>query len=242
MPEHDEGAGIIVDLESSSPVTVVAFAGLNVDGPRFEFFRFLSGLDVRRVFVRDLDQVWYQLGVHGVSDTVDGVETHLRELLGEDGIRRAVFTGGSMGGYAAMLLGSRLGVAEVHAFSPQTFISRILRRYYKDFRWQKQVNHTWASIDKRHAYLDIKPELRRAARRQPVPLHLHVGPMPRDLQHVNRLRRIAGIEVHRYDELATHNVAGELHAAGRLQPLFEAAVARAAHTSVPVRESRRRWR
>jgi hypothetical protein len=31
------------------------------------------------------------------------------------------------------------------AFVPQTFISRVLRRYYGDFRWQKQVNHTWAS-------------------------------------------------------------------------------------------------
>jgi hypothetical protein len=146
-------------------------------------------------------------------------------------MRRAVFTGGSMGGYAAMLLGSRLGAGEVHAFSPQTFISRLLRHHYRDFRWQQQVNHTWASIDRRHAYLDIKPAMRRASRRRPVPVHVHVGTMERDLHHVDRLRRVRGVEVHRYDELATHNVAGELHAAGRLRPLFDEAVARAAQVS-----------
>jgi hypothetical protein len=62
-----------------------------------------------------------------VGDTFDDVATHLRTLLG-DHARRAVFTGGSMGGYAAVLLGSRLGAAEVQAFARQTFISRVLRR------------------------------------------------------------------------------------------------------------------
>ncbi|HEY5011747.1 MAG TPA: hypothetical protein VIK61_03460, partial [Acidimicrobiia bacterium] len=212
--------GIFVDLESSSPVTVVAFAGLNVDGPRFEFFRFLSGLEVRRVFLRDHEQAWYQLGVNGVADDIDGVGAYLLELLGEEALRHAVFTGGSMGGYAAMLLGSRLGVAEVHTFAPQTFISRVLRRYYRDFRWQKQVNVAWAGIGDRHAYQDIKPALRRAGRRNSVPLHLHVGAVDRDLHHAQRIRRVRGVEIHLYPEITNHNVAGELNDTGALRRIF----------------------
>jgi hypothetical protein len=230
-----DGPGIFVDLASSSPVTVVAFGGLTTGGEvaRFEFFRFLAGLDVGRVFLRDHEQAWYQLGVRGVADTVDGVGDHLLELLGEAAIRRAVFTGGSMGAYVAMLLGSRLGVAEVQAFAPQTFISRVLRRYYKDFRWQKQINQTWASIGDRRAYQDIKPQLRRSSRLRVVPMHVHVGTEQRDLHHVRRIRRVRGVEIHRYPEIADHNVAGTLNTAGRLRPLFDDAVNRAALIGQP---------
>ena len=224
-----ESAGVLVDLASSSPVTVVAFGGLTTgrEVARFEFFRFLSGLDVGRVFLRDHEQAWYQLGVRGVADTVDGIGAYLLELLGEDAMRRAVFTGGSMGAYVAMLLGSRLGVAEVQVFAPQTFISRGLRRYYRDFRWQKQINHTWANIGDRHGYLDLKSPLRRSARGQAVPIHIHVGSEQRDLHHVQRIHRIPGVEIHRYAEIATHNVAGELNDTGRLRAIFVAAVERA---------------
>jgi hypothetical protein len=229
MIDDTTGPGILVDFESSSPVTVVAFGGLTTDGAdvRFEFFRFLSGLDVRRVFLRDHEQAWYQLGVHGVASTVDEVQAYLLDLLGEDGLRHAVFTGGSMGAYAAMLLGSRLGVAEVQAFAPQTFISRVLRRHYRDFRWQKQINNTWARIDRRHSYQDIKTELRRSSRRHAVPLHIHVGVEERDLHHVHRIRRIPGVDIHRYGEISDHNVAGALQDQGQLRPLFDDAVRRA---------------
>jgi hypothetical protein len=234
MSDDSTGPGILVDLDSSSPVTVVAFGGLVTGRPiQFQFFRFLSGLDVRRVILRDHEQAWYQLGVRGVASNVDDLGAYLLDLLGEDAMRHAVFTGGSMGGYVAMLLGSRLGVAEVQAFAPQTFISRVLRRYYRDYRWQQQINHTWASIDRRRAYLDIKPSMRRSSRHRPVPIHIHVGGMERDLRHVTRVRRIPGISVHRYNELVTHNVAGELHDSGRLRPLFDEAVSRAERAGRP---------
>ena len=137
-----------------------------------------------------------------------------------------------MGGYAAMLLGSRLGVAEVHAFAPQTFISRRLRHHYRDFRWQKQINHTWeATRGRRGVYQDIKPALRRSARRRPVSLHLHVGMMERDLQHARRVRRVPGIDLHLYESIADHNVAGVLNETGALRGIFEAAIARAENAS-----------
>jgi len=50
----------------------------------------------------------------------------------------------------------------------------------------------------------------------------------RDLHHVRRVEKIAGIEIHRYEEIPNHNVAGVLGDTGRLRPLFDAAVMRAA--------------
>ena len=233
MSDDSGGPGLYLDLDRPSRVTVVAFGGLVSEGQviPFEFFRFLSGLDVRRVFLRDHEQAWYQLGVRDVADSLDGVGAYLLEELGADGLRHAVFTGGSMGAYAAMLLGSRLGVAEVQAFAPQTFISRVLRRYYKDFRWQKQINATWARSDKRSSYQDIKPALRRLGRTRATPLHVHVGTHRVDLHHVQRIRRVPGVKIHRYAEITDHNVAGALNATGQLRSIFDAAIARASAVS-----------
>jgi hypothetical protein len=228
-----DGPGILVDLERESPAIVVAFGGLSNEGEvvKFEFFRFLSSFDARYVLLRDHEQAWYQLGARDVADTIDGVGEHLASMLSSDELRHAVFTGGSMGGYAALLLGSRLQVGEVHAFAPQTFISRRLRRYHKDFRWQKQVNRTWASVGARRTYYDIKGALRRTQRAHAVPLHVHVGTHETDQRHARRIARIPGVSVHTYDDLPGHNIAGALQSADRLRPLFDSAIDRVTATA-----------
>jgi len=229
ITEGHDGPGILVNLESPSPVTFVAFGGLTTEGqvPAFEFFRFLSGFGANYVLLRDHEQAWYQLGVRDVADTIDGIGEHLATLLDPDALRHAVFTGGSMGGFLALLLGSRLRVAEVQVFAPQTFISRRLRRYYKDFRWQRQINDAWAAAGKRRTYYDIKAPLRRTQRQHAVPLHIHLGTMRTDVQHAQRIARIPGVQIHTYPE-AEHNVAGVLQQTDRLRPLFDDALHRAA--------------
>lgn len=217
--EDLSGPGVLVNITSDAPV-VVAFGGL-MEGtgvPKFEFFRFLTELDVNYVLLRDHEQVWYQLGVRDVADTAAGVADHLADILGVDGLARSIFTGGSMGGYAALLLGSRLDVGAVHAFSPQSFLSRRLRRYYKDFRWPENVARVQAV---RGAVLDLKRPLRRTR----APLHVHVGTDPRDQPHINRITGFDGVTVHRHDD-ARHNVARALHDAGQLRALFEQAIER----------------
>jgi hypothetical protein len=228
ITDSHDGPGILVNLEPASPADVVAFGGLTTDGevPTFEFFRFLSSFGARYVLLRDHEQAWYQLGARGVADTIDGIGEHLASLLSPDELRHAVFTGGSMGGYIALLLGSRLRVGEVQAFAPQTFISRVLRHYHKDFRWQKQINRTWASTGDRKTYFDIKRALRRTQRAHATPIHIHVGTMETDQRHVRRIARIPGVHVHTYEEVRDHNVAGALQDSDRLRPLFADAIAR----------------
>jgi hypothetical protein len=132
-PDH----GLACDLEPDSDTLVVAFGGIagGLGTPPFEFFRILSRIGVKKAFVRDHHQAWYHRGVKGVGRDIDAVSRHLRELCAG---RRAIFVGNSAGGYAALLFGAAIG-AEVHAFSPQTFISHGLRKEHGDRRWQAEI-------------------------------------------------------------------------------------------------------
>ncbi len=229
---HDRSAptDIVADLDVDTPQTVVAFGGLTHEGetPVFEFSRFFGEFDVRKVFVRDEQQAWYHLGAKGLGNSIDEVERGLFDLLGPDGCRHAVFTGGSMGGYAAMLFGARLGAGEVQAFAPQTYLDRARRRLHKDFRWQRSINQMRAQLGERERRFDLRPALRRAARRRPVPIHIHVADHGPDLVHARRVRRIPGVHIHRCPEVTDHRVARVLHEDGRLKRLFEDALDRVA--------------
>jgi hypothetical protein len=222
------GSGFVTDFATDSPLTVVAFGGLTNEGeePVFEFFRFLNDFDVRKVFLRDDEQAWYQLGARGMGSTLDEVQTALLDLLGPVGCRHAVFTGGSMGGYAAMYFGARLGAGEVQAFAPQTFLDRLRRRYYKDFRWQRAINHMKAGLNGRPSHLDLRRPLRRAARHRAVPIHIHVADYGPDLIHAARVRRVPGVRVHRCPEISDHRIARALNEDGRLTTIFDDALAR----------------
>ena len=63
----------------------------------------VADLPVGKMFIRDLDQVFYQRGVRGLGVSITEVEEALRRVLPRD--RRTVFVGGSAGGFAAMLSG-----------------------------------------------------------------------------------------------------------------------------------------
>jgi hypothetical protein len=226
-PDEDT-SGVSTALDRGRGLTIVAFGGLTTEGekPRFEFFRFLSDFDVDRVFLRDHEQAWYQLGVRDVGDDADAVAAYLRDLLGTRA-SQAVFTGGSAGGYAAMLFGSMLGVAEVHAFAPQSFVSPWLRRLHRDHRWAKQVRRMHELGRTRRTYYDVRPSLRgaaRTARVAPVPIHVHIGHLPLDRTHAHRLRRVRGVEIHEYDQVVDHAVARHLNEAGRLHDIFSGAL------------------
>jgi len=65
--------------------------------------RVTEGLDVRRVFVRDLDQVWYQRGIRGLGDTPESAAEALRAENGPHPVRPV---GNSAGGVGAIWFGA----------------------------------------------------------------------------------------------------------------------------------------
>ncbi len=68
----DRNASVIRDFSVPSRALLVAFGGIagQMEMPPFEFFRHAGSLEVKRMFVRDLDQCWYQTGIRGLGDGV----------------------------------------------------------------------------------------------------------------------------------------------------------------------------
>lgn len=202
-------AGCIYDLGPTQNVVLVAFGGLvawdlvgygedpSAAGSEgrvpFEFFNLVAGEPVGKVFVRDLDQAFYQRGVRGLGTSVDQVASGLRGLIGERS--RIVFVGQSAGGFGAMLFGALMGVDEVLAFSPQTFLSPWWRRRHHDDRWPAEVARARHGAGWRLRNLDVRPGLRAAKGR--VTVNLYYGDQNRlDEVHCRHLERLPGVQLH----------------------------------------------
>ena len=197
---------------------VIAFGGLagEMGIPPWEFFRILDGLPIQRVFVRDIEQVWYQAGVPGLGSSISSVEASLRDIINESGASRVVTVGNSAGGFASLLFGSMLRVDEILAVSPQTFIDEANRKRYRDGRWAEQVrkaNH--AQRDEK--VLDILPFLLEVP---PVRARLYYAAVNRlDRFHAQRLWRVRGLTL-RPKARRSHSLIKALRNDGKLKRIL----------------------
>ena len=226
---RDESLGIVADptTPDGPPGTLlIAFGGLasRLDGiPPFEFLSALSGTAARRVFVRDLNQSWYQEGVRGVSTTLDATTAALRALVTESGAHRVVTLGVSAGGFAAIYFGCQLEADFVLAFGPQTFTSRRLRALHRDRRWIEEIARI-DRLDSASTCRDLKPIVAARTETRPTPIEIHYGRRSRvDRAHARRLRRFEHVTLIEHD--AGHNPAKALKDAGELDAVLRRAVA-----------------
>jgi len=62
----DGGAAIAMDFSSKSDVMLIAFGGLKKGIGKitpFEFFNLTKGIEVKKIYVRDMNQAWYHRGL-----------------------------------------------------------------------------------------------------------------------------------------------------------------------------------
>ena len=147
----------IINSENSDEI-VVAFGGVNqqMGMPVFEFFNILKKKTYTKVFIRDKKQSWYHLGLEGTKD-INETAVKINEMLiklGSDN-KRVIFIGNSAGGYAAIVFGVLLKVNKIIAFSPQTFLGRFKRFFYKDRRWKNQISKLHNVNRNSKYYLDL---------------------------------------------------------------------------------------
>jgi hypothetical protein len=226
--QPDLGDGVLRDLDASSSVLVITFGGMRMcmhGIEPFEFFELLSAAGpVKKLFLRDHHQSWYHAGVQGVEGGIDGVEAMLRSLIDEVEASKVVMLGASAGGYAALLFGRLLGVTEVHAFSPQSFISGELRERYGDNR----VRHLWSAMMASGHYQSRYGDLVDVFESAPpcdTRFVLHYCQEFRiDVTHAERLASQPGVELRAYEE-GGHSVVTELRERGELQPLLQSLLA-----------------
>ena len=197
---QDDTISVAVDpVAGVSAPALVCFGGIagGLLGPPFEFLRLTEHLNVSRVFVRDLEQCWYQRGLKGLGTNVLDTAGGLSKLVSNCSPTRTVFVGTSSGGFAAAMFGSLLGADEVIAISPQTTIRRIHRLRLGDRRWKLQIRKARAScIDPVH--LDLVA-MRNEGPYYP-PLSIHYGRADRlDAAHAARLNGLESVNLVAHD-------------------------------------------
>jgi pimeloyl-ACP methyl ester carboxylesterase len=123
QPKPDEDVGCTLSVSTGSDKAIVAFTGWGERPGRFGFFGLSKFFpEWNRLLVRDPSQNWYNTGLPRVGDTVDEIADRIRSMVDELGAKRTIAIGSSMGGYAAILFGCKIGADRAIALVPQTLL------------------------------------------------------------------------------------------------------------------------
>lgn len=112
--------------DNTSPSLVISFGGCGINPDTGESMYAMVNLlrdeEVSKVYLRDQFGSWMLNGIRGFSVDVASTVTALRKVI--DGLNPSwvTATGGSGGGYAAILYGTLLGADRVFAINPQTLL------------------------------------------------------------------------------------------------------------------------
>jgi hypothetical protein len=198
----------------------VFFGGIasGIGIPPFEFHKASGILNQHRIFVRDLRQCWYQAGIPGMGDDLRAVARDLDTRIRGIGADRVRFVGNSMGGFAALLFSSLLETGGAIAFSPQTFISPLLRLRHGDHRWWRRIWKAWVAGLRRERIWDLRGVLEK----RPPPdgcLVCVSSSCPLDSVHAARISGLPGVEVRPFEE-GGHGLVGWLRDTGRLASIM----------------------
>jgi pimeloyl-ACP methyl ester carboxylesterase len=162
----------------------------------FEFFNLVSRLEhpPKQIFVRDLERAFYHRGVVGAGSSIEEVADYLRATVREAGVERVVTVGNSAGGYAALLFGHLIGATEVHAFGPETFLTRFRRALHRDRRFRQFLGPLRAAGDLDSRYSDLRKVLGR--HQGDTRFVIHYSSLHRlDVAHAKHVRNLPGVEL-----------------------------------------------
>jgi pimeloyl-ACP methyl ester carboxylesterase len=221
---HHGGLSLRLELDSDSPAMLMTFGGLGRQGaqPSFEFAGVTSALPVKRAFVRDPYQTWYHRGLARRGASIEGTAEALAELTARHGVGRLVTAGNSAGGYAALLFGTLLGAAEVHAFAPQTVLDPAVLEEWADRRWEHLLRPLAARDGLEQRWVDLRralPEARHGGTRYRVYFDETIR---LDRLHAERLAGIEGLRLYRFGR-GGHSLVRQLRDCGALERLLLAA-------------------
>ena len=123
----------IYDESRSCGTLIVAFGGLSQSSGGLASHEFMGAIKRagghHALFVKDPKQAWYQ---HGLRDGHPSFEGVIEIVAAECALlqpKRLIMIGASMGGYAAIRAGCRLGASLVVAFAPQVYLAPTARAY-----------------------------------------------------------------------------------------------------------------
>ena len=214
---NDPEAPLAVSLADEGAPLLIAFAGFagGLGIRPAEFFELTRDINASRIFMRDVQKLWYQKGVVGVADDMDGMASYLAGKTDELKPSRAVMVGNSAGGFAAIVMAILLGTGRVIAFAPQTFIDRAHRFVHRDKRCRDLFKNVHRTPGKR--YVDVKPLLRE--RTPSCEIDIYYSLLDRlDRLHAERLSFASCIRTHAVGE-GGHGIIKHMAGTGELARL-----------------------
>jgi pimeloyl-ACP methyl ester carboxylesterase len=220
---NDPSTSFVRDYSANSRLMLVAFGGINqrMGMAPFEFFQLARNVPVKKLFFRDLHQAWYHRGLGAAGGSIRQAADFIAKEISSQGITRTVMFGNSMGGYAAVLFGCLAHAQEVHAFSPQTFISpwKLIRA--RDFRWRRDVWRAYLSREPAVHY-DLQAALSAGASTR---CFIHYSSSSKlDTVHARYLEGFPNVDLQSYSE-GGHRLIQHLKQAGVLAGLLERSLA-----------------
>lgn len=198
-----------VGVGEDSRLALVAFTGgaNKLFLQPFDFMDLTGTLQYSRILLRDPNLAWFHLGVGGGCDDFDSILQLVREKLSELGSEKVMTLGTSLGGYAALLAGHRLGADYVHAFGPQTYLDQANIRRYRDRELGKGedgLDRVYAKLGPEAVELDLRRVLEDSNGKTRFFVHACAGYAP-DLVRAAHLEGAPGVTVLRYP-CSVHNV------------------------------------
>ncbi len=223
-PSAENESSILRDYVAQSDLLLVSFSGLKRNPekmPGFSMRGTAAGLEVKKLYLRDLHKAWFLRGLRGVTSNVEETVDFLSDEIASVGARRVVFIGYSLGGFAALLYGALCGAHEVHAISPQTFITFWNRWGAGDYRWRRYVLPMYFNGTRR--YHDLRPWL--AQRSQETVHHVYYArDSLLDAAHAAHISDLPAVISHPSPQ-GSHRLVTEMRESGELRSILERAVA-----------------
>jgi pimeloyl-ACP methyl ester carboxylesterase len=220
---QDKSNAILTDFDSPSDTLFISFAGvgMGMGVPIFEFYNLWRELDVKKIYVRDTEKMFFHTGLKDFSDSLEDTVTKIKALIQSCGAKRVVTFGNSMGGYACALYGYLLEADEIHAFAPTTVVGPIKRMIMFDTRaWQYHVR-LYQNPKAQWKYFDLRSLIN-----PKVKLNIHYdGDYRVDRWHAKWMRKRGGnVHLFPYHIGGGHRVIRNLKKSGDLKRILSEAI------------------
>ena len=218
-----ESSGFLHHTGSSKEALILAFSALQHRcDPVFEFSRMLGERrDVDVIFIKDTENLWYQAGTNGAIGSIQQIVRYLREYV-QDGYKRVVTMGASMGGYAALAIMPMMPKIDAClALAPQTFVDVENRIRYGDRRWPERMTIINNAL-KKTMFFDLKTLYMKLGYNGRT-IHLIYGNDAHDRAHAIHMKDIAGVQLIEVAH-ADHYVGRKLKEQGNLEMIIDKVV------------------
>ncbi|WP_373480503.1 hypothetical protein [Geminocystis sp.] len=215
---ENKESSLSLDLDRDGNTLLIIFGGIQsgLGIPPFEFKRITDSLPVKLIFIRDLSQAWYHLELPSIGNGINDIILTIESIKQQTNYSKVVCIGNSMGGYAALLIGSLIQADQVLSFVPQTFISKWLRIINFDNRWKEQINklHKNSSISKQ--MFDLKVFLKNPQYKKAIIFSDRNNRL--DALHASRLKSLPRTTIEWRD--GGHSLIKQLRDNGELQKIL----------------------